>query len=181
MLANTIFEIIGYIENPILEKDKNKNLKYRIKKFLALFFIVFTVNICILSVILPFQLQVVTSPIASGLKEIIAKASTLTIYLVIFLDPLLKEIIFRSFLTKFKKHFKLFYYFSTILFALYQILDVNNINNNVILSFLLLLFGQLIFGSVLGFIRIKFGFLWAYALHLFTNTFSMLFLVILWW
>lgn len=180
MLANTIFEVIGYIDNPISEKDQNSKLKYKTQKIFTLFFLIFTINTSILAAVLPLKFQRMTTSIFFDFEKVIAEANILVIFSIIFLEPLVKELIFRGFLTKIKKHFKLLFYLSAFLFALTQMANIDYVSSNIFLSFTLLLFGQTLFGLILGFTRIRFGILWSYILYISSNTFSQIFLFILW-
>lgn len=168
MLTNTIFEIIRYIENPVIEKDKNKNFSYRIKKFFASLFIVSIINICIISVIFFFEISETTFA-KSTLKDFFYGVANIFFIIYIFLTCFLSEVIFRGFLHKSKKNFKPLFYLSAILFAFFQIYDICNIESeNIFLILLLLFLGQFFLGLVLGFTHIRFGFLWAYLLNVLT-------------
>lgn len=168
MLANTIFEVIGYLEKPILEEDKNDTWKYRIKKLLSLLFIVVTVNVCVFSILMIYQVNEKTN-----FDEInhIGLDSISNINFFIFsicINPLITETIFRGFLHKAKKNFIFFFYISAILFGFFQSHYSYNFHDTIFLGVLLFFLTQFFLGLILGFTRIRYGFLWSYTLNVLT-------------
>lgn len=177
MLATTVFEIIGYIENPVLEKDANRKKGYRVKKILTLLFLVTAINIFIFSVIIFLQSKLENQ---SGLsiRNFITNISNLPFILSeMFFVPLMAELVFRGFLHKVKRNFKFFFYLSAILFALFQVFISYSESQNIYLTLLLLFFGYFFLGMVLGFIHIRFSFVWAYILNVSTYIISELVLL----
>jgi len=82
------------------------------------------------------------------------------------LAPILEEIIFRGPLIFLKdsKYFKFFFYASVLIFGFYHMTNFEITTTTLLLS-PLLVSPQLSVGTLLGFIRVRFGLLWAIALH----------------
>lgn len=173
MLASTIFEVIGYIEKPVLEKDKNSKWKYLIKRFFSLLFIVVTVNICVLSALMLYQTnQKVNFDNIVNQTNLKSFSNLYFLITLIFINPLIAETIFRGFLHKAKKNFTIFFYISAILYGVYQLYLGYSHQNTTFLGILLFFLTQFFSGLVLGFVRIRYGFSWSYALNVLIHIIS---------
>ena len=166
-MTETFKEILVFIKNPILEKDSNTSFRYRLKKFSKLLGI---------SLVTGFAFAIVIGVITeTGLLTIENHAMedimdqfplSFVFFMAVVLAPLLEEVIFRAPLTLFKKRksFKVAFYTFTIIFGLVHISNYE-MTTQILLFTPILVAPQLFLGSYLGFIRIRFGLLWAIALH----------------
>ncbi len=73
------------------------------------------------------------------------------------------------------KHFKFFFYATSIIFGLVHILNIKNINMNFIYFYPFFIVPQLIIGLFAGNIRMRKGFIWGFFLHSSINLTSFLF------
>ncbi|MGB3151600.1 MAG: CPBP family intramembrane glutamic endopeptidase, partial [Maribacter sp.] len=80
--------------------------------------------------------------------------------------PVLEELLFRGAMICFKKksYFPFIFYMLTLVFGFYHITNFE-ITKTILLHSPILVAPQLIVGSLLGFVRIKFGLIWAMAFH----------------
>jgi membrane protease YdiL (CAAX protease family) len=172
-MSNTLNNLIQYLKNPVLEKDKNTNFIYRLKT------LIFLVFICIFTT---FAITIITSIVeVTGLLNIkghsitdaLKSSSTTRFFLLaVVFAPLTEELIFRAPLTliKKKKYFKTGFYAIALLFGYIHISNYE-LNTSVILFSPLLIAPQFFVGLYLGYIRVKFGLLWSIALHASYNGF----------
>ena len=160
-------ELLNFLKKPVLQKDHNKSFLYRFKIFILLL---------VISISISFFLSIVNGILTSiGLLDennhltdtLLNGSSGLKIlFLASIVAPITEELIFRAPLVLFKKEsvFKIAFYSLTIIFAYIHIFNFE-INNNVLLFSPLLVAPQFIVGLIFGFIRIRFGLLWAISLH----------------
>lgn len=160
-------ELLNYLKKPVLQKDLNKSFLYRFKIFILLL---------VISISISFFLSIVNGILTSiGLlhennhltETLFNDSSGLKIlFLASILAPIIEELIFRAPLVLFKQEFvfKIAFYSITIIFAYIHLFNFE-INNNVLLFSPLLVAPQFIVGLIFGFIRIRFGLLWAIFLH----------------
>ena len=71
-----------------------------------------------------------------------------------------------------REHFKLIFYFIAISFGLIHIINFHNINYYLIFFYPFYLLPQIFMGILIGNIRIKYGFIWGWALHCLINSTS---------
>lgn len=71
-----------------------------------------------------------------------------------------------------RNHFKLIFYFIAIGFGLIHIINFHNINYYLIFFYPFYLLPQIFMGILIGNIRIKYGFIWGWALHCLINSTS---------
>lgn len=76
---------------------------------------------------------------------------------------------FRRSRTTFYKHFGFFFYFIASLFAIIHIGNFIGLSLNNILIVLLMVIPQFIAGTILGYIRVRFGFIYAVFFHTLVN------------
>jgi len=102
-----------------------------------------------------------------AIEEAIEKYPLYVLFLgAVFAAPILEELIFRGplFLFRDSRYFKYFFYASILIFGFYHITNFE-ITTTTLLFSPLLVSPQLSVGSLLGFIRVRFGLSWAIALH----------------
>jgi uncharacterized protein len=76
------------------------------------------------------------------------------------------------------RHFSLVFYSSCILFGFYHITNYSPINYKLILMMPLIVLPQMIGGTFMGFIRIKFGIIYSILFHAVSNVLPILILII---
>ncbi len=162
-----IKEIWSFLKRPDYKVDEDTNLKYRFTIFFRLLFIALMI-----SVVLGLCIGLLESAVSLDLGEhamdlLIDQYSTYFIFFAaVILAPLLEELFFRGPMVFFKKspHFWLVFYLFTLLFGFYHITNFE-ITPTVLILSPLLVAPQLCVGVLLGFIRVRFGLLWAILLH----------------
>lgn len=175
-MLETFKTVLTYLKNPIQEKDTNKKISYRFLTLYRLFIL------CLFS-------GIILTPLFSILEyfnfvdmethKLEALFKGMPLYKILLLGavvaPILEEFIFRAPLTLFKskKTFKIAFYLFTIAFGLVHITNFD-ITTKTILFAPILVLPQIILGGYLGFIRIRFGLLWAILLHACYNGFLMI-------
>jgi len=175
-MIETFSELIKYLRNPVLEEDNNQGKFYRLKKFLHL------LAISILTAVILSPLFVLIEYLGwvdmntHAMEELMKSMSKIKLFLfAVIMAPLLEELVFRAPITLFrrKKHFKLIFYTFAITFGLVHLSNFS-ITTNVLLLAPILVAPQIILGSYLGFIRVRFGLIWSIILHATYNAFFIL-------
>lgn len=166
-MKETFNNLITYLKNPVLEIDPNKNIEYRLKIFFHLLIICVATSIIITPLFSLLQeLQLVDFE-THKLEEMFKDMSFIQVLLVSsVLTPIIEELMFRAPITAFKKpkSFKYAFYIFTLIFGFIHITNFEITTNVLILSPILIL-PQLLVGGYFGYIRVKFGLLWAMLLH----------------
>lgn len=167
-MTETFYELVDYIKRPFLQEDENKNFNYRLKKFLHLLLISLITGLVSLTLIgLVDELGWVNLEEDHKASQLMKEMPKYTLLLMaVVLAPLLEEAIFRAPLTAFKKgqQFRIAFYVIAVLFGFVHITNYEMSTNILLLSPILVL-PQILLGFYLGFIRVRFGLLWAIALH----------------
>jgi membrane protease YdiL (CAAX protease family) len=160
-------EVIEFTKNPVYQEDKNSNLKYRLFVFFQLL---------VWAMVLSFFFGILIGSIESvwnldlgkhAIDEFMAMYSPFVLFgAAVLLAPVLEELFFRGPLVFFKesRHFKYIYYTSILMFGFYHITNFE-LTKTTLLIAPLLVAPQLSVGVFLGYIRVRFGLLWAMALH----------------
>ena len=160
-----------FLKNPVYEEDENIDFKYRVSIVLQLVGIAFVISI-LLGVFIGaietlFNLDFGKHAIQSALEEY---SPWFLFFAAVVLVPLLEELIFRGPMVFFKDEpvFKYVFYTLTLIFGFYHITNFE-ITTTIILLSPLLVAPQISVGTLLGFIRVRFGLVWAIALHAIYN------------
>jgi membrane protease YdiL (CAAX protease family) len=184
---NTYEDLIQFLRNPVPEKSQNHDFFHRISVFLTLLLTCFMISF-FLSIVIGMVYQ-------SGLIEndyhafdnIKDKPDYEIFLLAVILAPMIEEAIFRGPLTLFKspwklpfkvegineirirafenpKVFQIAFYVFALAFG-YIHLSNYQIDTQIVLFSPLLVAPQIVLGLIVGYIRIRFGFLWGVALH----------------
>ena len=141
-MKETINELITYIKNPVLEKDKNTNFVYRLKKLFSIFAIslltsfFFTILISILEESGLFNSE------NHSVTDVFNKYGPVSFFIfAVIAAPLIEESIFRAPLTLFKKKqtFKIAFYVFALAFGFLHITNYEISTNVLIFSPILLL------------------------------------------
>ncbi|WP_341222053.1 CPBP family intramembrane glutamic endopeptidase [Polaribacter atrinae] len=166
-MKETFNNVITYLKNPVPGIDPNKNTGYRIKILFHLFIISIVTSIIITPIFSVLQeLQLVDFE-THKLEEMFKDMSFIQILLLgSILTPILEEVLFRAPITIFvkPKSFKYAFYIFTLIFGFIHISNFE-ITTNVLLLSPILILPQLLVGGYFGYIRVKFGLLWAMLLH----------------
>lgn len=202
MLATTILDIVNYFKKPVFEKDPNKRFSYRLKKSLSVLFIMVTVRMLNSTINriffhfditkqFSFNITETTLKMAKKLNDVfptmsfdqVKLISLVTIFFtMIIISPVIKEIFFRAPLTIIKKQpfFKYIFYLSAFLYTYFHINSFGDITYKTLLLSPILLAGIGVFGMILGYVRVKFNFLWCISLAIAFEFLYSLFNFILW-
>ncbi len=160
-------QLLTFFKHPVYEPDENRVFEYRMGIFWKLLLysmlcsIVFGVLISIVTAVLSIDTG------QHALDHFMEQYSPILLFLAaVVAAPILEELIFRAPMVFFKNNprFKIFFYLFTLVFGFYHITNFE-INTGVLLLSPLLVAPQLSVGLFLGFIRVRFGILWAIALH----------------
>lgn len=166
-MTTTLFNIINYIKNPVLEKDQNKDFNYRIKEF---------INILGISLITGFIIALIIGMLTSkgvltidnhAMEDIMDQFPlSFVFFITVVIAPILEELLFRAPLTLFKKKntFRIAFYSITLLFGLVHISNYE-LTTRILIFTPILVSPQILLGFYLGYLRVRFGLLWAIALH----------------
>lgn len=164
---NTYKELWTFLKSPVYLEDQNTDSRYRSKTFVRLLFLALAI-----SMVLGMLISASENLIGLDLgKHAIEKAfEDYSLWVVfalgIIVAPLMEELIFRwpLYLFKDKSYFKAVFWVFTLLFG-YIHLSNYAVTTSIVVFSLILVLPQILLGSILGFIRVRFGLSWAIALH----------------
>ncbi len=160
-------EIWEFVKHPVYIEDENLDFKYRSSIFGRL--LVYALLISIAFSIVAGLIEELGF-IAVGehaIEELFRNHSLIIIaFLAVLMAPIVEELLFRAPLVLFKKSsfFAVFLYLFTFVFGFYHITNYE-ISTSVLLFSPLLVAPQISIGFFLGFLRIRFGLIWAIAFH----------------
>lgn len=160
-----------FLQNPVYEEDENTDFKYRMAIVLRLIAIALVISI-VLSLTIGVLETVFSLDFGKhAIQDAFEKFSPwFLLFAAVILAPLIEEFIFRGpmVLFKDKPYFKHIFYALTLIFGFYHITNFET-NLTILLLSPLLVAPQISVGALLGFVRVKFGLLWAMALHAIYN------------
>ncbi len=160
-------EIISFLKNPIYQEDEKQNFKYRLTIFWKLLFFAlllsFVFGVINASLEPLFGLDIGKHAIDDFMEQY---SPWFLLLAAVVLAPVIEELLFRGPMVFFKNspYFGVVFYLFTLVFGFYHITNFE-INTQTFLLSPLLVAPQLSVGLFLGFIRVRFGLLWAMALH----------------
>lgn len=159
--------LVSFLKNPVYEEERAPGLKYRLNvicKLLALALLL-SLALAMLIGIVAFStgLELGQHAVDLFLKTYPAPMVFLA---AVLLGPVLEELIFRAPLVFFRNSrlFPLVFYTFTAVFGFYHITNFS-LSTEIILLSPLLVSPQLCIGLILGYVRVRFGLLWAMAMH----------------
>ncbi|WP_281543145.1 CPBP family intramembrane glutamic endopeptidase [Maribacter aestuarii] len=160
-------KILAFIISPIYLKDQNKDFKYRSSLVFKL--VVYSV---VINVVLGLLIGTLESVFGMDLgkhaiDDFFKRYSLIFIFFAaVIIAPVVEELIFRGPMVWFKNkpYFPLIFYILTLVFGFYHITNFEITFTIIVLSPILVA-PQIIVGSLLGYVRVKFGLLWAIAFH----------------
>lgn len=162
-----IDELWQFFRNPVYQKDGELTLALKMLLLLRLLLLSLLINIC-LSLIIATGLSLTGLEVGEhAVKTLFDNYSVnFILFAAVVLAPILEELLFRApmFYFRHSTKFGFFFYLITFAFGFYHIINYELSATVVILSPLLVA-PQIAVGSLLGFIRIRLGLLWAILLH----------------
>lgn len=156
-----------FLKSPTYEEDENTDIKYRASIILRLIGIAIVISILLAIIIgileTTFSLDFGKHAIANAFEDL---SAWFILFAAVVIAPLMEEFIFRGPMIFFKDkpYFKHVFYVLTLIFGFYHITNFE-ISNTILLLSPLLVAPQISVGAILGFTRVRFGLLWAIALH----------------
>ena len=172
-MKETLENLVVFIKNPILEKDKNTAFSHRLKTFFNLFIISLTTSFIFTLLMSILEEAGILTTDNHAVEELFKKLSPINFFMfVVVLAPLIEESVFRGPLTLFKqpKYFKVAFYIFAITFGLVHITNYE-MTTRILICSPVLIAPQFFAGMYFGFIRVRFGLLWSIALHATYNGF----------
>ena len=163
--------LLEFLKNPVYEEDKRTDFKYRFSILIRLLGIALVASIVlgifigVLETLFKFDLG--THAIQKALDDF---SPSFLFFAAVVLAPLIEEFIFRGpmVLFKDKPFFKYVFWLLTLVFGFYHVTNFELTTLILILSPLLVA-PQISVGAILGFIRVRFGLMWAISLHAIYN------------
>lgn len=175
-MRQTLENLVAFIKNPILEKDKNTAFSHRFKTFFNLFIISLTTSFIFTLLMSILEEAEILTTDNHAVEELFKTLSPLHFFMfAVVLAPLIEESVFRGPLTLFKqpKYFKIAFYIFAITFGLVHITNYE-MTTKILICSPILIAPQFFAGMYFGFIRVRFGLLWSIALHASYNAFLFL-------
>ncbi|WP_275314814.1 CPBP family intramembrane glutamic endopeptidase [Tenacibaculum bernardetii] len=175
-MKDTFKELVGYLKNPVLEKDPNQDNSYRFKKFSHLLIISILTAVALTPLLALIEHLGLVDMNTHAIEELRKSMSKIALFAITVIGaPLSEELIFRAPITFFqnKKYFKIVFYAFALIFGFIHLSNFG-ITTNVLILAPILVAPQIILGGYLGFIRVRFGLIWSILLHACYNAFFIL-------
>lgn len=156
-----------FIKNPVYREDEHTDPKYRWKVFAFLLILSLLISMSwgfLLSMgetLIEFDLG------EHALEKAFEDYSLWAVFiLAIVVAPIIEELVFRApmVLFKGKGYFKIVFWVLTLLFGFVHLTNYE-ITSSIMIFSLFLVLPQIVLGALLGFIRVRFGLIWAIGLH----------------
>ncbi|AUC81954.1 CPBP family intramembrane glutamic endopeptidase [Lacinutrix sp. Bg11-31] len=169
-MQTTLNELVNYIKEPnceTLQISVLEKLKALSKLLLIAFGTSFTLGVLI-SILAQFGfIEMDSHAISKLLNE---KPKTVIFLMAVIAAPIFEELFFRAPLTLFcnKKYFKYIYYGFALLFGIIHITNYE-ISTTILIISPILISPQITLGLILGYTRIKLGFIYAILFHMLFN------------
>ncbi|AYN67981.1 CPBP family intramembrane metalloprotease [Euzebyella marina] len=169
-MSSKIIAVWEFFKNPTYEESLEKDPHERLRWFTELLLYALTLSYLIGMVNAGLQ-NYFDIDIGKHASEDLMNRSLLLLFAAaVIMAPVMEEVIFRGPLIFFKKknYFNCIFYFLTFIFGFYHISNFELTTTTLLLSPLLVA-PQLSVGIFLGFVRVKFGLLWAIIFHALYN------------
>ena len=162
-----IKEFLDFLKRPVYLEDENKDVKYRS---------IFVFKLVVLSVFINIILGLLIGSLDTVFGVDLGKHAMddffekypliLLFFAAVIAAPVLEEAIFRGPMILFrdKTYFPIMFYILTLVFGFYHITNFE-ITTTILLLSPFLVAPQIIVGSLLGYVRIKFGLIWSMIFH----------------
>jgi hypothetical protein len=159
--------LLIFLRNPDYPDPHPYGLSSKLKYLFLLLFISLTMSILlgmVIGILDTFAGLNFGTHALEGLME--AYSPGFIMLAAVLLAPVMEEFLFRWPMRFFKgsPHFKIIFYAITLLFGFYHLLNYE-ITPTVLFFSPLLVAPQVVIGAILGFMRVRFGLLWAIILH----------------
>lgn len=162
-----IQSLLKFIKHPVYQEDENTDLRYRFNIFIRLLGLSLGISILLGMLIAGIETLGAVDLGEHAMDLMVEQYSTGFIFLAaVVLAPLLEEFFFRGPMVFFqnKRYFKFIFYLLTLVFGFYHITNFE-VTPTVLALSPILVAPQISVGLFLGFIRVRFGLLWAMLLH----------------
>lgn len=164
-------QVLAFIKYPVYVEDEHKDFAYRWRMLLKLLILGIGLGL-FFSVIQGILEEMGFVNLDEHAMQKLVEEETLPLIfvLVVFAAPLIEETIFRAPMVLFRESplFRPIFYLLTFLFGFIHITNFQMTAHIIWLSPILVA-PQICIGFLLGFIRVRLGFLWALALHALYN------------
>jgi membrane protease YdiL (CAAX protease family) len=186
-MKQTIQSLFSFLRNPKDEKDTDASLLNKLKTFALLFCFEVFVMLLLVGVINLLDSSGLVDLSGHELEGMMEELPIIAMLLMgVVAVPFLEELIFRLALKYerniplrlianavgeekirdfWNKNYRLIFYFSALCFGYAHIFNFGTLSTSVLLFSPILILPQFFMGSVAGFLRVRFGFMWSYALH----------------
>lgn len=162
-----LHEIWKFLKHPDYKADDNLNIKYRLDHTLKLLGISLVISLALGFLIGTVESLAEIDLGRHAMDVLFEEYSAIFIFIAaVIFAPLLEEFFFRGPMVFFKQqsYFKYVFYLLTLAFGFYHLTNFE-ITPTIVLLSPLLVAPQLSVGALLGFIRVRFGLVWAIVLH----------------
>lgn len=166
-------ELWSFIKKPIYEQDKNSDSRYRVGILFKLVALALLISVVLGGIIGILETFLNLDFGKHAVEEAMEKFSPWFLALAaVVLAPLFEELIFRAPMAWFKEntYFSYIFYGLTLIFGFYHITNFK-ITTTILLLSPILVAPQISVGVLLGYIRVRFGLIWAIILHAVYNLF----------
>lgn len=164
-------ELWSFLKKPIYKEDENTSVTYRLKVLLKLL-VLAVISSILLSGIIGLIEEFLNPELGKhAIEEALENYSPwLLLFGAVVMAPLLEELFFRGPMKFFRKksYFNYIFYTLTLIFGFIHISNFELTKTTLFFSPLLVA-PQISAGFFLGFIRIRFGLIWAIVLHALYN------------
>ena len=163
---NALSELLEFLKNPRLERDCDSTFYTRAVKCVQLLLTCFAISFLISFAIgALYQTKLIENQYHAfdTIKDL---PSSTILVLVAIIAPIVEETVFRAPLVLFKKpyFFKIAFYSLALIFGYVHLFNYD-INHQILLFSPILVAPQILLGLIFGFVRVRFGLLWAMAMH----------------
>lgn len=162
-----ILEVFRFAGNPVYTEDQNPNLNYRLSVFARLLFAMILISIVFgMGITALMQMEEFSIGENKVLEFLEGQSAVQSILLIGMLVPAIEELLFRAPFWLFRKrsYFRWVFWGLTLAFGLIHMGNYTGYESYWWLAPILVA-PQLNAGLFLGFIRVRFGLLWAIGLH----------------
>lgn len=160
-------ELLIFLKYPTYRIDENRDFKYRAGVFFRLLWISLALSFILGWLIGGIQVIFDLDFGKHAVDDFFERHSLFLVLLgAVIAAPILEELVFRAPLSLFKqkRQFPYIFYVFTLTFGFYHITNFEMRFTTLLLSPVLVA-PQLVVGAILGYIRIRFGLVWAIVLH----------------
>jgi membrane protease YdiL (CAAX protease family) len=159
--------LFRFIISPVYKEDTVLDLKYRLNIFCQLLVLALLLSLSLGLLIGIVELGTSLELGQHAVDRFLKKFPVSFVFLTaVFLAPILEELLFRGPLQFFRnsRFFPWVFYASTLVFGFYHITNFS-MSEEILFYSPLLVAPQLCIGLILGYLRVRFGLVWAIALH----------------